>query len=406
MSQNVKFISFDKVSVGKHVKATKKKFTWKFELNEREHQVDLYYSRVSGRRKVLLNGDIRYESDELGGIGVSYPFRFERSIIMVVQTADYDFDLRIDNFSLELLARKQRSEQVPKNPFEQTSNSTTAASGVYNRPATTRHSDYRSTRSNWSTSAVTDTERSFDDSWKTRPKPHINLSVRSDLTQLSTKPPTEVKQISLINAREKLQPVRALPNVSNFVDLLDLGEEDRSIPSHHPHIQNTGKSHSESLVVKSKPAYINKAATPHQKHNPFVFDDRNSFETPATSNARCLIYPTSDLLPTVSASKNPQTYETSNVQNSMYAASNPFSSIPVSNTQQEIIQNKDTSGLNQMCYPASSSQVFNLLFPYTSMTPAQGNTVMVPNPMTMDQYMANMRMGQMLNNTYYPGQPK
>lgn len=440
MSKHVKFISFDKLNVGKHVKSTKKKFTWKFELNNQEHQVDMYCSRVTGRRKVLLNGDIRYESNALGGIGITYPFRFERSIIMVVQTGDCDFDLRIDNFSLELLAKKQRSEQTPKNPFEQNVvEAKTRNSDIYNRPATTRHSEHRPTQNSWTRTTVIGAEHAIEDPWKTPPKadnwesqakPYIQPLIRSDPTQVFKKSPTIDRQISsptLPNPRVKLQPVRGEHSISNFVDLLDLGEEDRSNPPQQHHIKNTGISHSASLVINSKPGNLAKPATPHKKNNPFMFDDSDPFENPAPSNGRASMFVTSDPFSTVPIPRNQQgntqayatadpfaktqqsnvsTYEASNSQSSMYSTADPFSYTPQGN-----IPSQNLSGVasNQMYYSAPSPS-YNGSFPYPDMNPAQGNMMMVPNPMAqmlaMNQFMSNTMMGQMLNNPYYSQQPK
>ena len=238
MSKHVKFIAFDKLSVGKHVKSTKKRFTWRFELNNREHQVDLYCSRISGKRKVLLDGDIRYESCAPGGIGVTYPFRFEKSIIMVVQTGECDFDLRIDNFSLEVLAKKQKSQQIPKNPFEQTHmvQSNARHSEVYNRPATTRHSECKALNNDWSRATVIGTENRFQDPWESVPKTDrweaqavpYRQDLRSDITEVFRKSPTIDRQTfspTLPNSKLKLDPMKDETRPSKFVDLLDLKED-------------------------------------------------------------------------------------------------------------------------------------------------------------------------------------
>jgi hypothetical protein len=83
------------VNVGRRVKSTKKKYTWRFELAGREYILDLYVSKLSGKRKVLLNGDIRFNGKKAGGILFSYAFKIGRTTVMVFQKEE-GYDLRID----------------------------------------------------------------------------------------------------------------------------------------------------------------------------------------------------------------------------------------------------------------------------------------------------------------------
>lgn len=421
MSKHVKFISFDKLSVGKHVKSTKKRFTWKFELNNREHQVDLYCSRISGKRKVLLDGDIRYESCALGGIGVTYPFRFERSIIMVVQIGECDFDLRIDNFSLEVLAKKQKSQQAPKNPFEQThmGQSNVRQSEIYNRPATTRHAECKVLNNDWSRATVIGTGNRFQDPWENVPKTDTweaqavpyRQDFRSDITQVFRKSSNMVREMSsptLPNSKLKLEPMKEETRPSKFVDLLDL-EEDKPQP------------YSASVIVNSKPGNVNTPGTPHRRNNPFMMED-------STYPFEQAPHPTLSI-----PSKSPQISEFSTSHSSTYAKQDPFSPVsPSSSASTQASADpfssfKSPSSASPSQYPQPTSMQYSNPVYYTAppsnfipgmqfatMTPVPGGVmmgppVMMPNQMAqmmaMSQFMTNSMMGPSMNSQYFQ-QPK
>lgn len=108
MSKSLKALLFDKQSVGKHIKSSKKRFLWRFEIDGNQHQVDLYCSRLSGRRKLFFDGDLKHDTYTTGGMGASYPIRYGRHVFLIVQVGDCDYDLRIDNISFREILSKQK----------------------------------------------------------------------------------------------------------------------------------------------------------------------------------------------------------------------------------------------------------------------------------------------------------
>ncbi|CAG9336260.1 unnamed protein product [Blepharisma stoltei] len=100
MSKNFKPLLYDCLNVGKHIKSTKKRHSWKFELDGHEHTVDLYVSKISGKRKVLVDGDIKIQTKKTAIYG-SYPLRIGRHNLLVYEQEDHIFDLRVDNYSFE-----------------------------------------------------------------------------------------------------------------------------------------------------------------------------------------------------------------------------------------------------------------------------------------------------------------
>jgi hypothetical protein len=94
---------FEERSVGKHLKFTKKRFTWKFEIDGKEYILDLFISRLTGKKKVRLNGDIKIESNTPLVLGGGFPLQIGSHRILVLLIADSTFDLRIDNTSFQSL---------------------------------------------------------------------------------------------------------------------------------------------------------------------------------------------------------------------------------------------------------------------------------------------------------------
>ena len=113
MPVNFKPLSSEVYNVGKHFKSSKKRFMWKFELNEEPHVIDLYVSRFSGKRKVLLDGDIQLETkDSSLAVGTHYPVRVGYYTLHIYEPFHYMFDLRCGNLSFHNILNKQKYSQT------------------------------------------------------------------------------------------------------------------------------------------------------------------------------------------------------------------------------------------------------------------------------------------------------
>lgn len=51
---------FKEEDVGMTIKSSKKKYTWEFNLNGEKHNVVLYDSKISNRRKVEADGKVHF----------------------------------------------------------------------------------------------------------------------------------------------------------------------------------------------------------------------------------------------------------------------------------------------------------------------------------------------------------
>ena len=62
MMDNVQPIRFNVEEVGKHVKSSKKRFTWEVSLNGRHHAIVLDFSFISGKVKVTVDRKVLLEN--------------------------------------------------------------------------------------------------------------------------------------------------------------------------------------------------------------------------------------------------------------------------------------------------------------------------------------------------------
>ena len=94
--------------VGKRIKASKKKLTWKFSVDSREHTIDMYVSSLSSKRKVLLDGDLVYSGKAQNGVYFHYPMKVDRVMVAIEQMEDA-WDLKIGGVSFAQLAVMRQS---------------------------------------------------------------------------------------------------------------------------------------------------------------------------------------------------------------------------------------------------------------------------------------------------------
>ncbi|CAG9311502.1 unnamed protein product [Blepharisma stoltei] len=110
MARNFNPLLFETLNVGKHIKSSKKRFMWKFELDGKEHVIDLFLSKISGKRKILLNGDIKIEAKRSSSSYGSYPLRIGSHSLLLFELEGNIFDLRCDNISFEAALMRNRSK--------------------------------------------------------------------------------------------------------------------------------------------------------------------------------------------------------------------------------------------------------------------------------------------------------
>ena len=102
-------ISTNKMNVGKIIKSSKKKISWEFLLEQQKHCIDLFVSRMSGKRVVYLDGYIvskNYRNSEYFG---NYPVAIGKYTIVVFETDNNEFDLRLGELSFSYLLTEPKA---------------------------------------------------------------------------------------------------------------------------------------------------------------------------------------------------------------------------------------------------------------------------------------------------------
>lgn len=96
MSENLKAANFAVEAVGKRYKNSKLHYTWTFEIENEKHTVQLYTSKLSNKKKVVVDDQVVFM-----GSGKSAAFRYVfmlKNRNMAVYFDNGQFDIMIDNY--------------------------------------------------------------------------------------------------------------------------------------------------------------------------------------------------------------------------------------------------------------------------------------------------------------------
>lgn len=107
---NIRGLRQSSVEVGKYLKKSKFEYRWEFVLDEVSHKVELDHSRITGKRKIKLDGKeilsvykFTYE--------FTYSFILDKHYVNVVQLSAENYDLRFDNISFMTLINQQKLDK-------------------------------------------------------------------------------------------------------------------------------------------------------------------------------------------------------------------------------------------------------------------------------------------------------
>lgn len=93
---NINDLRFDQRDVGMFVKESKTVYVWEFMLNNKMYKVELEHSKITGKRKVLLNGKVLVQR-MLYTYNFMFSFHIDKHYLTIVQLSPVNYDLRIDN---------------------------------------------------------------------------------------------------------------------------------------------------------------------------------------------------------------------------------------------------------------------------------------------------------------------
>ena len=100
MEPEVSALDYTITSVGRHFRATKKKHSWRFLIHGNSHQIDVYASAISGKKRVVLDGDMKFDGKSPPGKFFQYLDYVEEVMIRVEQT-EVRWDLVLGGVSFQ-----------------------------------------------------------------------------------------------------------------------------------------------------------------------------------------------------------------------------------------------------------------------------------------------------------------
>jgi len=105
----VRAVYFAVQDVGKHMKKSKKRFIWKFQVDGHEHVLEMFVSYMSGKKQIILDGRSLYEAQKMTS-SFQFPFQVENASSSIVQHGD-QFELRINNQVFSHLYNQERMKR-------------------------------------------------------------------------------------------------------------------------------------------------------------------------------------------------------------------------------------------------------------------------------------------------------
>lgn len=98
----IKDLHFEALDVGQNIKSSKRLYKWRFYLNDCLHKVEVFQSKMSGKRKAVHNGNVLYE-DKSYGVDFSFSFYIDKIFCNLIQIDSDRFELRILNRAFSML---------------------------------------------------------------------------------------------------------------------------------------------------------------------------------------------------------------------------------------------------------------------------------------------------------------
>jgi hypothetical protein len=105
MSKSIRTILYEESSIGKRIKSTKRHFMWKFALDNNIFIVDLFASKLSGKKTIKINQEVRFEGKKQGKV-FHISFDIGTHSILLIELGK-GYDLRIDGISFQILQKQE-----------------------------------------------------------------------------------------------------------------------------------------------------------------------------------------------------------------------------------------------------------------------------------------------------------
>lgn len=94
--------------MGKHVKGSKKRYTWEVSLKDKLHTIVLDFSFISGKVKITVDRKILLENELPANVSFQYPFTLDGFALNIIQQGE-TFELRLNNKVFSHLYTQQKT---------------------------------------------------------------------------------------------------------------------------------------------------------------------------------------------------------------------------------------------------------------------------------------------------------
>ena len=99
---NITNLYYEEKEVGKKIKMTKKRYLWEFTLDSHQHQIEMFHSRMSRKKKLVHNGIVVYYEENYKN-NFEYFINLGKHRAQIIQLKSDKFELRIDNYNFDML---------------------------------------------------------------------------------------------------------------------------------------------------------------------------------------------------------------------------------------------------------------------------------------------------------------
>lgn len=109
--------------IGRRIKSSKIHFSWEFLIQDAPYKIDLFVSRMSGKRRIFLNGISKMERKCQSMILANYSLKIAKCHVHMIEVNENEFQLKINNqcFETELKLANHLADLPPEKKLKEKS---------------------------------------------------------------------------------------------------------------------------------------------------------------------------------------------------------------------------------------------------------------------------------------------
>jgi len=127
MLSEIEALGFEVTNVGKRIKSSKQRYSWRLNINESQTTVDLFNSKLSKRLKLFVDSQLMFQEKKKKSEQTKFYFKWKGHNFILLQQGK-TFELRVDNVTFSHLQLNYKTktefeystpqEHQPPNPFD------------------------------------------------------------------------------------------------------------------------------------------------------------------------------------------------------------------------------------------------------------------------------------------------